>query len=47
MSGVVPARAGSAAGPRRQAVAATAVRGLSRFARRPGDPGQPGIPAGL
>ena len=32
MSGLVPAEAGGAAGPRRQAVTATAVRGLSRFA---------------
>ena len=40
MGGLVPAQAGGAAGPRRQAVAATAVRGLSRFA------GARGIPAG-
>ena len=32
MGGLVPAEAGGAVGPRRQAVAATAVRGLSRFA---------------
>jgi len=38
MGGLVPAEAGGAAGPRRQAVAATAVRGLSRFARTRGIP---------
>ena len=32
MGELVPAQAGCAAGPRRQAVTATAVRGLSRFA---------------
>ena len=36
MGELVPAQAGGAAGPRRQAVTATAVRGLSRFARRGG-----------
>ena len=35
---LVPARAGRAAGPRRQAVTATAVRGLSRFAAARGIP---------
>ena len=38
MGGLMPAEAGGAAGPRRQAVAATAVRGLSRFARARGIP---------
>ena len=37
MGELVPARAGRA-GPRRQAVAATAVRGLSRFAAARGIP---------
>ncbi len=37
----VPARAGRAAGPWRQAVTATAVRGLSRFARARGVPPGP------
>src|SRR6266581_6515266 len=39
MGGLVPVEAGGAAGPRRQAVAATAARGLSRFARTRGIPG--------
>ena len=38
MGELVPARAGRAAGPRRQAVTATAVRGLSRFAAARGIP---------
>ena len=38
MGELVPARAGRAAGPRRQAVSATAVRGLSRFAAIRGIP---------
>ena len=38
MGSPVPALAGHAAGPRRQAVAATAVRGLSRFAAARGIP---------
>ncbi len=38
MGGLVPVEAGGAAGPRRQAVAATAARGLSRFARTRGIP---------
>ena len=38
MGELVPARAGRAAGPRRQAVTATAVRGLSRFAEACGVP---------
>jgi integrase len=38
MGELVPARAGRAAGPRRQAVTATAVRGLSRFAEARGIP---------
>ena len=38
MGGLVSAEAGGAARPRRQAVAATAVRGLSRFARTRGIP---------
>jgi integrase len=38
MGELVPARAGGAAGSRRQAVAATAVRGLSRFAAARGIP---------
>ena len=38
MGDLVPAQAGGAAGPRRQAVAATAVRGLSRFAAARGIP---------
>ena len=38
MGELVPARAGRAAGPRRQAVTATAVRGLSRFAATRGIP---------
>src|SRR5438128_1863404 len=38
MGELVPARAGGAAGPRRQAVTATAVRGLSRFAEARGVP---------
>ncbi len=38
MGELVPAQAGGAAGPRRQAVAATAVRGLSRFAAARGIP---------
>ena len=38
MGELVPARAGRAAGPWRQAVAATAVRGLSRFAAARGIP---------
>ena len=38
MGELVPARAGGAAGPRRQAVSATAVRGLSRFAAARGIP---------
>jgi hypothetical protein len=40
MGELVPAQAGRAAGPRRQAMTAIAVRGLSRFA------GTRGIPAG-
>ncbi len=40
MGELVPAQAGRAAGPRRQAMTAMAVRGLSRFA------GTRGIPAG-
>jgi integrase len=38
MGELVPAQAARAAGPRRQAVAATAVRGLSRFAAARGIP---------
>jgi integrase len=38
MGELVPAQAGGAAGPRRQAVTATAVRGLSRFAAARGIP---------
>ncbi len=38
MGELVPAQAARAAGPRRQAVAATAVRGLSRFATARGVP---------
>ena len=38
MGELVPARAGRAAGPRRRAVTATAVRGLSRFAAARGIP---------
>ncbi len=38
MGELVPAQAGCAAGPRRQAVTATAVRGLSRFAEAGGVP---------
>lgn len=38
MGELVPARAGHAAGPQRRAVAATAVRGLSRFASARGIP---------
>ncbi len=38
MGELVPARAGRAAGPRRQAVTAAAVRGLSRFAEARGVP---------
>jgi integrase len=38
MGELVPVRAGGAAGPRRRAVAATAVRGLSRFAATRGVP---------
>jgi len=38
MGELVPARAGRAAGPRRQAVTATAVRGLARFAAARGIP---------
>ena len=38
MGELVPAQAGRAAGPRRQAVTATAVRGLSRFAEARGIP---------
>ncbi len=38
MGELVPARAGRAAGPRRQAVTATAVRGLARFAAARGVP---------
>ncbi len=38
MGELVPTRAGRAAGPRRQAVTATAVRGLSRFAAARGIP---------
>ena len=38
MGELVPAQAGGAAGPRRQAVTATAVRGLSRFAEARGVP---------
>jgi len=38
MGELVPAQAGGAAGPRRLAVAATAVRGLSRFAAARGIP---------
>ena len=38
MGELAPAQAGRAAGPRRQAVAATAVRGLSRFAAARGIP---------
>ena len=38
MGELVPAEAGGATGPRRQAVAATAVRGLSRFAQTRGIP---------
>ena len=38
MGELVPAQAGCAAGPRRQAVTATAVRGLSRFAAARGIP---------
>jgi len=41
MGDVAPARAGRAAGPRRQAVTATAVRGLSRFAATRGIPASP------
>jgi integrase len=41
MGELVPALAGGAAGPRRQAVAATAVRGLSRFAAARGIPASP------
>ncbi len=41
MGELVPARAGRAAAPRRQAVAATAVRGLSRFAVTRGIPAGP------
>jgi integrase len=41
MGELVPARAGRAAAPRRQAVAATAVRGLSRFAVIRGIPAGP------
>jgi integrase len=41
MGEVAPARAGRAAGPRRQAVTATAVRGLSRFAATRGIPASP------
>ena len=37
-----PVLAGYAADPRRQAVAATAVRGLCRFAHGAGDPGRAG-----
>jgi len=38
MGELVPAQAGRAAGPRRQAVTATALRGLSRFAHTQGIP---------
>jgi integrase len=41
MGELVPAQAGGAAGPRRRAVAATAVRGLSRFAQTRGIPPGP------
>ena len=41
MGDLVPAQAGGAAGPRRLAVAATAVRGLSRFATARGIPPGP------
>jgi integrase len=41
MGELVPAQAGRAAAPRRQAVAATAVRGLSRFAATRGIPAGP------
>ena len=41
MGELVPAQAGGAAGPRRLAVAATAVRGLSRFAATRGIPAGP------
>jgi integrase len=41
MGELVPAQAGRAAGPRRQAAAATAVRGLSRFAATRGIPAGP------
>ena len=38
MGELVPAQAGRAAGPRRQAMTATAMRGLSRFAEAGGVP---------
>jgi hypothetical protein len=38
MGELVPAQAGHAAGPRRSAMAATAMRGLSRFAEAGGVP---------
>ena len=38
MGELVPAQAGRAAGPRRQAMTATALRGLSRFAEARGVP---------
>ena len=38
MGELVPAQAGRAAGPRRQAMTATALRGLSRFAETRGVP---------
>ena len=41
MGELVTAQAGRAAGPRRQAVTATAVRGLSRFAATWGIPAGP------
>ena len=43
MGELAPAQAGRAAGPRRQAVAATAVCGLSRFAAARGIPAGPGL----
>jgi hypothetical protein len=41
MGELVPAQAGGAAGPRRQAVTVTAARGLSRFATARGIPPGP------